>query len=278
MGSIEKFVNFTCPQNQLKPSCQNLLLPSSSYCSVIAFTDYNTTCRCDMCQAKLTNNNKNRLLLSVEDSGYVEIGAMSSFVLNDAFSTLAENGDLTSAAAFNEAIIVVLAFGFMWGCILALITVAETMHRVKQLSSKEFKLKRKKQAKIHPTASLVLDKLFIEKNQNKIHDMEMFEINDKDDIDKNEEENDSIPDNNHESVTVSDDFDTGNEFELQEESVVANINVNSTSSTSSNTEGKAPSDPHQSKLKSRQSIKRILNFDYSETGDGKEERVVKNWF
>jgi hypothetical protein len=135
-NSIEKIVDFTCPQNQLKPSCQNLLSSSSSssssYCNVIAFTDYNTTCRCDMCQAKLTNNNNNRLLLSVEDSGYVEIGAMSSFVLKDAFSTLAENGDLTSAAAFNEAIIVVLAFGFLWGCILALIIVAETMHRIKK--------------------------------------------------------------------------------------------------------------------------------------------------
>merc|ERR1711871_43940 len=242
MGSIEKFVNFTCPQNQLKPSCQNLLLPSSSYCNVIAFTDYNTTCRCDMCQAKLTNNNKNRLLLSVEDSGYVEIGAMSSFVLEDAFSTLAENGDLTSAAAFNEAIIVVLAFGFLWGCILALIIVAETMHRIKKINSKEFKVKKNRQARIHPTAGLVLNKLLAEKNKNKIHDMGMFEIDDKDDndIDNDEDEdeddnvddedniddigdNDSSQDNNDKVVIVNDDLNKGNDFEIRKESVTVDI-------------------------------------------------------
>merc|ERR1711937_988175 len=105
----------------------------------------------------------------------------------------------------------------------------------------------------------------------------MFEIDDKDDNGNDEDEdeddnvddedniddigdNDSSQDNNDKVVIVNDDLNKGNDFDIREECVTVDINLNSTSNTTSNTKEKAVSNPHHRKFMPRQSIKNILKF------------------
>jgi hypothetical protein len=132
-GEVDYVQNVTCPKRLFSPNCGNGDSFLERVCTVARATSDNTTCLCDLCLARMlaVGSDGRRRLFGVEDSGFVEITAMSRFILSDALDVMIESGDFTSTQALAEARLVLSAFAAAWVGMALLVLTSELYNRRK---------------------------------------------------------------------------------------------------------------------------------------------------
>ena len=111
-GVVHGVLFTQCPQAIIVSDCYLLDsdgLPSSEGCEVLSQTAASTTCRC-----QLFSSSTGRKLAGDEDAGASEVAAMSVSTFEGFVDTFAAADDLTSAAAFEQVLAVIIMFGIMW--------------------------------------------------------------------------------------------------------------------------------------------------------------------
>ena len=136
-GREDYIQSITCPNRLFEPNC-GVDVSLQSICIPIAHTSENTTCECDLCAAsRLGFGGGSRRLLNAQDTGYVEITAMSKYVLSDALDVMKEHGVFTNPETIAEAKFVLIAFGIVWLSVISLLVLAEAMHQLGQSEKKK---------------------------------------------------------------------------------------------------------------------------------------------
>jgi hypothetical protein len=128
-GTEETVLNVTCPIISRLPLCASAGLGvGEEACRVTNFTSTETTCECDLCHVSPTTSELRRRLGLKEQTGFVEVAAMTTFVISDALSVI-NSGISLSVDELEEAALVLGAFVFLWGSSFIMVISAELFHQ-----------------------------------------------------------------------------------------------------------------------------------------------------
>ena len=133
---------YTCPEVRGQPQCMlgnGIVLAASTKCRVIAYTSYNTTCKC----RGSANANNTRRLSSVPVNPIVqEIGASVEIVANEFVKNWESAANLNSSTISKNYIIVATVASLLLLCILGLVGILreETLDNKNHPQSPEYDL------------------------------------------------------------------------------------------------------------------------------------------
>ena len=114
---------YTCPEMRGRPQCKmgdGMVLTASSKCRVVAFTSYNTTCKC---RGSANVNNTRRLTGSIVNPIVQEIGASLEIVTTEFIRNWESAADLDSSTISKNYIIVSTVASLMFLCVVGFVGI-----------------------------------------------------------------------------------------------------------------------------------------------------------